>query len=129
MARKVVVVCFNRQHAIPARLFQLLKQAPQIGLARSDFDIENFFFAVLFLNSFILEMNVENAPVVFAENFGDVKARSGGVAGIKADPDAFVARLNTTGTSTTVSTSTSSYLGGSGKDVGTSIALEVPVDD
>src|SRR5436305_231741 len=38
--------------------------------------------------------------------------------------DAFVARLNTTGTSTTVSTSTSSYLGGSGKDVGTSIALD-----
>jgi hypothetical protein len=38
--------------------------------------------------------------------------------------DAFVARLNTTGTSTTVSTSTSSYLGGSGKDVGSSIALD-----
>jgi hypothetical protein len=38
--------------------------------------------------------------------------------------DAFVARLNTTGTSTTASTSTSSYLGGSGKDIGTSIALD-----
>jgi hypothetical protein len=38
--------------------------------------------------------------------------------------DAFVARLNTTGTSTTTSTSTSSYLGGSGKDIGTSIALD-----
>jgi hypothetical protein len=38
--------------------------------------------------------------------------------------DAFVARLNTTGTSTTASTSTSSYLGGSGKDIGTGIALD-----
>ncbi len=38
--------------------------------------------------------------------------------------DAFVARLNTTGTTTTASTSTSSYLGGSGKDIGTSIALD-----
>lgn len=38
--------------------------------------------------------------------------------------DAFVARLNTTGTSTTSSTSTSSYLGGSGTDIGTSIALD-----
>jgi hypothetical protein len=38
--------------------------------------------------------------------------------------DAFVARLNTTGTATTASTSTSSYLGGSGKDIGTSIALD-----
>lgn len=38
--------------------------------------------------------------------------------------DAFIARLNTTGTSTTASTSTSSYLGGSGKDIGTSIALD-----
>ncbi len=36
--------------------------------------------------------------------------------------DAFIARLNTTGTSTTASTSTSSYLGGSGTDIGTSIA-------
>jgi Beta-propeller repeat len=38
--------------------------------------------------------------------------------------DAFVARLNSTGTSTTTSTSTSSYLGGSGKDIGTGIALD-----
>jgi hypothetical protein len=38
--------------------------------------------------------------------------------------DAFVARLNTTGTTTTTNTSTVSYLGGSGKDVGTSIALD-----
>jgi hypothetical protein len=38
--------------------------------------------------------------------------------------DAFVARLNTTGTSTTSSTSTSSYLGGTGADIGTSIALD-----
>lgn len=38
--------------------------------------------------------------------------------------DAFVARLNTTGTSTTASTSTSSYLGGTGKDVGTALALD-----
>jgi hypothetical protein len=38
--------------------------------------------------------------------------------------DAFLARLNTTGTSTTTNTSTVSYLGGSGKDIGTSIALD-----
>ncbi|HJX01536.1 MAG TPA: SBBP repeat-containing protein, partial [Terriglobales bacterium] len=38
--------------------------------------------------------------------------------------DAFVSRLNTTGTSPTASTSTSSYLGGSGTDIGTSIALD-----
>jgi Beta-propeller repeat len=38
--------------------------------------------------------------------------------------DGFAARLNTTGTSTTTNTSTVSYLGGSGKDVGTSIALD-----
>ena len=38
--------------------------------------------------------------------------------------DAFVARLNTTGTSTTTNTSTASYLGGTGKDIGTSIALD-----
>jgi Beta-propeller repeat len=38
--------------------------------------------------------------------------------------DAFVARLNTTGTSTTTNTSTVSYLGGSGKDIGTDIALD-----
>jgi len=38
--------------------------------------------------------------------------------------DAFVARLNTTGTSTATNTSTASYLGGSGKDIGTSIALD-----
>jgi len=38
--------------------------------------------------------------------------------------DAFVARLNTTGTTTTTNTSTSSYLGGSGKDIGTDIALD-----
>jgi Beta-propeller repeat len=38
--------------------------------------------------------------------------------------DAFVSRLNTTGTSTTASTSTSSYLGGSGTDIGTSVALD-----
>jgi hypothetical protein len=38
--------------------------------------------------------------------------------------DAFVSRLNTTGTSTTASTSTSSYLGGSGTDIGTSIVLD-----
>ncbi len=38
--------------------------------------------------------------------------------------DAFVARLNTTGTTTTASTSTSSYLGGSGTDIGTSIGLD-----
>jgi hypothetical protein len=38
--------------------------------------------------------------------------------------DAFVARLNTTGTSTTASTSTSSYLGGGATDIGTSIALD-----
>jgi hypothetical protein len=38
--------------------------------------------------------------------------------------DAFIARLNTTGTSTTASTSTSSYLGGGATDIGTSIALD-----
>jgi hypothetical protein len=38
--------------------------------------------------------------------------------------DAFVARLNTTGTTTTASTSTSSYLGGGATDIGTSIALD-----
>ena len=38
--------------------------------------------------------------------------------------DAFVARLNTTGTTTSTNTSTVSYLGGTGKDVGTSIALD-----
>ena len=38
--------------------------------------------------------------------------------------DAFVARLNTTGTTATTNTSTSSYLGGSGKDIGTDIALD-----
>ncbi|PYV48481.1 MAG: hypothetical protein DMG92_13575 [Acidobacteria bacterium] len=38
--------------------------------------------------------------------------------------DAFVARLNTTGTSTSTNTSTASYLGGAGKDIGTSIALD-----
>ncbi len=38
--------------------------------------------------------------------------------------DAFVARLNTTGTSITTNTSTASYLGGSGTDIGTSIALD-----
>jgi hypothetical protein len=38
--------------------------------------------------------------------------------------DAFVSRLNTTGTSTTTNTSTVSYLGGAGKDIGTSIALD-----
>ncbi|MGH9515325.1 MAG: SBBP repeat-containing protein [Terriglobales bacterium] len=38
--------------------------------------------------------------------------------------DAFVARLTTTGTSTTTNTSTVSYLGGSGKDTGTSIVLD-----
>jgi Beta-propeller repeat len=38
--------------------------------------------------------------------------------------DAFVARLNTTGTSTSTNTSTSSYLGGSGTDIGTGIALD-----
>jgi hypothetical protein len=38
--------------------------------------------------------------------------------------DAFLARLNTTGTSTTTNTSTSSYLGGSGTDIGTSIVLD-----
>jgi hypothetical protein len=38
--------------------------------------------------------------------------------------DAFVARLNTTGTTTTTNTSTSSYLGGGATDIGTSIALD-----
>jgi hypothetical protein len=38
--------------------------------------------------------------------------------------DAFVARLITTGTSSSTNTSMSSYLGGSGTDIGTSIALD-----
>src|SRR5581483_5429415 len=38
--------------------------------------------------------------------------------------DAFFARLNTTGTSSATNTSTASYLGGSGTDIGTSIALD-----
>jgi Beta-propeller repeat len=42
--------------------------------------------------------------------------------------DAFVARLNTTGTSTTTNTSTASYLGGTGKDIGTSIALDASLN-
>src|SRR5207245_8983837 len=38
--------------------------------------------------------------------------------------DAFVARMVTTTTSTTTNTSTAGYLGGSGSDIGTSIALD-----
>src|SRR5581483_10783476 len=38
--------------------------------------------------------------------------------------DAFIARLNTTGTSTSTNTSTASYLGGSGTDIGTGIILD-----
>lgn len=38
--------------------------------------------------------------------------------------DAFFARLNTTGTSSATNTSTASYLGGGGADIGTSIALD-----
>lgn len=42
--------------------------------------------------------------------------------------DAFVARLNTTGTSTGSNTSTASFLGGSGTDIGTSIALDASLN-
>ena len=38
--------------------------------------------------------------------------------------DAFIGRLNTVGTSTTTNSSTVSYLGGSGTDIGTGIALD-----
>jgi Beta-propeller repeat len=38
--------------------------------------------------------------------------------------DAFIARLNTTGTATSTNSSTSSFLGGSGTDIGTSIVLD-----
>lgn len=38
--------------------------------------------------------------------------------------DAFFARLNTTGTSSATNSSTASYLGGGGADIGTSIALD-----
>lgn len=38
--------------------------------------------------------------------------------------DAFIARLNTTGTSTSTNTSTASYLGGAGTDMGTGIILD-----
>lgn len=57
-----------------------------------------------------------------AGSFHTANAFQGGFGG--GAFDAFVARLNTTGTTTTASTSTSSYLGGSGKDIGTSIALD-----
>ena len=57
-----------------------------------------------------------------AGNFHTANAFQSGFGG--GSFDAFVARLNTTGTSTTASTSTSSYLGGSGTDIGTSIALD-----
>ena len=57
-----------------------------------------------------------------AGSFHTANAFQGGYGG--GASDAFVARLNTTGTSTTTSTSTSSYLGGSGKDIGTGIALD-----
>jgi len=43
--------------------------------------------------------------------------------------DAFIARLNTTGTSTSTNTSTASYLGGSGTDIGTSLAIDAALND
>ncbi|MBO0910780.1 MAG: SBBP repeat-containing protein [Acidobacteria bacterium] len=45
-------------------------------------------------------------------------------ASLASAPDAFIARLNTVLTSTVNNTSTASYFGGSGRDIGTEIALD-----
>jgi hypothetical protein len=66
-------------------------------------------------NAYVTGLTAGSFPVT-------ANAFQGGYGG-GAD-DAFLARLNTTGTSTTTNTSTVSYLGGSGKDIGTSIALD-----
>jgi uncharacterized repeat protein (TIGR01451 family) len=64
-----------------------------------------------------------NFPTTSPPANSHIQANFGGVR------DAFVARIVTTTTSTTTNTSTANYLGGSGTDIGTSIALDTGLDD
>ncbi|HKW19020.1 MAG TPA: SBBP repeat-containing protein [Terriglobales bacterium] len=66
--------------------------------------------------------NARVAGVTSSANFPVSGALQGSFGG--GASDAFFARLNTTGTSTSTNTSTASFLGGSGTDIGTSIALD-----
>jgi hypothetical protein len=78
----------------------------------------------------IVADSLGNARVIGFTNSSDLCAKStittcsAPFPNLVAAPDAFFARLNTTGTTVATNTSTASYLGGSGADIGTSIALD-----
>ncbi|MCU1271411.1 MAG: uncharacterized protein JWN74_2705 [Acidobacteriaceae bacterium] len=103
----VPAVSGTTQGTVPLDYFSYLGGTAQdVGLGIAADTLGNAYVTGLTAGSFHI------TPDAFQGNYG------GGAF------DAFVARLNTTGTTTTTNTSTSSYLGGSGTDIGTSIALD-----
>jgi hypothetical protein len=72
----------------------------------------------------ILSDSSSDARVVGFTDSGDFPTATPFQASSGGGRDAFFARLTTNGTSTSANTSTSSFFGGSGTDIGTSMALD-----